>query len=105
VLNHQRDLARSPADYALPAQAHPRWYSVTRRAHIARRDHGFAVVFDGGEIPLGATHPTVEWILRQRLFSLDDAAARQPGVHLAELRRDLELLERAGILVETEMQQ
>ena len=105
VLNHQRDLARAPANYELPAQTRPLWYSVARRARVARRDHGFAVVFDGGEIPLGATHPTVEWILRQRMFSLDDAAARQPSVHRSELQRDLELLERAGILVETEMQQ
>jgi bifunctional lysine-specific demethylase and histidyl-hydroxylase NO66 len=105
VLNHQRDLGRSQANYELPAQARPSWYSVGRRAHVARRDHGFAVVFDGGEIPVGATYPTVEWILRQRLFSMDDAAARQPSVDRAELRRDLELLTRAGILVETEMQQ
>jgi hypothetical protein len=44
-------------------------------------------------------------MLRQRLFSLDDAASRQPSVNRLELRRDLELLTRAGILVETEMQQ
>jgi len=105
VLNHQRDLARAPANYELPAQARPSWYSVARRAKVVRRDHGFAVVFDGGEIALGATYPTVEWILRQRLFSLDDAAARQPSLNRSELRRDLELLARAGIIVETEMQQ
>ena len=105
VLNHQRDLARAPANYELPAQARPSWYSVARRANVVRRDHGFAVVFDGGEIALGATYPTVEWILRQRLFSLDDAAARQPSLNRSELRRDLELLARAGIIVETEMQQ
>ena len=68
-----------------------------------RRDQGFAVVFDGGEIALGATYPTVEWILQQRLFSLDDAIARQPGVDRQELRRDLEQLAKAGIIVETEM--
>lgn len=105
VLNHQRDLARAPANYELPAQARPSWYSVARRAKVVRRDHGFAVVFEGGEIALGATYPTVEWILRQRLFSLDDAAARQPSVNRVELRRDLELLARAGIIIETEMQQ
>jgi ribosomal protein L16 Arg81 hydroxylase len=103
VLNCQRDLARAPANYELPAQAQPSWYSVARRAKVMRRDHGFAVVFDGGEIALGATYPTVEWILQQRLFSLDDAAARQPSVDRLELRRDLELLTRAGIIVETEM--
>ena len=61
--------------------------------------------FEGGDIALDATNPTIEWILRQRLFSLDDAAARQSSVNRAELRRDLELLTRAGIIVETEMQQ
>ena len=105
VLNHQRDLGRAPASYDLPAQAQPAWYSVARRATVTRRDHGFAVVFDGGEIAVGATYPTVDWILRQRLFSLDDAAARQPGVDRLELLRDLDVLTRAGILVETEMQQ
>jgi len=103
VLNSQRDLARAPANYELPAQAQPAWYSVARRAQVIRRDQGFAVVFDGGEIALGATYPTVEWILQQRLFSLDDAAARQPSVDRLELHRDLERLARAGIIVETEM--
>jgi hypothetical protein len=32
-------------------------------------------------------------------------AAQQPSVDRVELRRDLELLARAGIIVETEMQQ
>jgi len=105
VLNHQRDLGRLPASYSLPAQATAAWYSVGRRAHVARRDQGFAVVFDGGEIAVGATYPTMEWMLRQRLFSLDDAAARQPSVDRAELQRDIEQLERAGILVATQMQQ
>lgn len=105
VLNHQRDLARLPADYGLPVQAKAAWYSVTRRAHVARRDHGFAVVIDGGEIPVGASFPTIEWMLRQRLFSLDDAAARQASVDRAELQRDIERLERAGILALTEMKQ
>jgi ribosomal protein L16 Arg81 hydroxylase len=105
LLNHQRGLARRPADYGLPAQAKASWYSVGRRAHVARRDHGFAVVFDGGEIPVGASYPTIEWMLRQRLFSLDDAAARQAGVDRAELQRDIAQLERAGILMLTEMKQ
>jgi ribosomal protein L16 Arg81 hydroxylase len=105
VLNHQRDLGRASPSYGLPLQAKASWYSVARRAHVARRDTGFAVVFDGGEIPVGATYPTIEWVLRQRLFSLDDAAARQPSVDRAELNRDLALLERAGIVVATEMQQ
>jgi ribosomal protein L16 Arg81 hydroxylase len=105
VLNHQRGLARAPADFGLPSQVLPHWFSVARRASVARRDRGFAVVFEGGEIPVGATYPTIEWILKQRLFSLDDAAARQPSVDRLELRHDLELLARAGIIVETEMRQ
>jgi bifunctional lysine-specific demethylase and histidyl-hydroxylase NO66 len=104
VLNFQRELSRAAADYELPAQAQPSWYSVARPAKVVRRDRGFAVVFDGGEIGLGATYPTVEWILQQRLFSLDDAAARQPGIDRSELRRDLDRLLKAGIVVATEMQ-
>jgi ribosomal protein L16 Arg81 hydroxylase len=103
VLNLQRGLARAPANYELPAQVPPSWYSVARRAQVMRRDRGFAVVFDGGEIAVGATYPTVEWILQQRLFSLDDAAARQPSLDRSQLRRDLEALAKAGIIVETEM--
>jgi hypothetical protein len=104
VLNHQRDLARPAADYGLPAQAQTTWYSVARRAQVARRDAGFAVVFDGGEIAVGAAYPTVEWMLKQRVFSAADAATRQPNVDREALHRDLELLVRAGILVETIMQ-
>lgn len=103
VLNHQRDLARVPADYGLPAQAKTTWYSVARKAQVLRRDTGFAVVFEGGEIALGASYPTVEWMLKQRVFSLEDAIARQAGVDRAELRADLEKLLDAGVLAETEM--
>ena len=103
VRNHQRELARPPASYELPAQRPPAWYSVARRAQVLRRDAGFAVAFDGGEIPLGATYPTIEWILKQRMFSVDDALARQPGTDRAALAADLERLERAGILVATDM--
>ena len=103
VMNHQRELARPPASYELPAQRPPAWYSVARRAQVLRRDAGFAVAFDGGEIPVGATYPTIEWILKQRMFSVDDALARQPGAERAALAADLERLERAGILVATEM--
>jgi len=103
VLNHQRDLARPPADYGLPAQLRTTWYSVARRASVIRRDAGYVVVFEGGELGVGATWPTVDWMLRQRVFSLEDAAARQTGVDRAELSRDVERLTRAGILAETEM--
>jgi ribosomal protein L16 Arg81 hydroxylase len=103
VLNHQRELSRPPAAYDLPAQRPPAWYSVARRAQIVRRDAGFAVVFDGGEIPVGATYPTLEWMLKQRMFSVGDASARQPGGDRTALLADIERLERAGILVVTEM--
>ena len=103
VLNHQRDLARPAADYQLPAQAKTTWYSVARRAQVLRRDRGFAVAFEGDEIALGASYPTVEWMLKQRVFSLEDAIARQSGVDRAELHADLEKLLDAGVLAETEM--
>ena len=103
VLNHQRDLTRPPANYQLPAQAQPSWYSVACKAQVIRRNQGYVVVFDRGEIALGATYPTVEWILQQRLFSLEDAIARQSSVDRSELRGDLERLVKAGIIVETEM--
>ncbi len=103
VLNHQRDLARPPASFDLPAQRPPAWYSVARRAEVLRRDAGFAVAFEGGEIPVGATWPTIEWILKQRLFSVDDALARQPGADRVALATDLDRLEKAGIIVRTEM--
>lgn len=103
VMNHQRDLARPPASFGLPSQPAPAWYSVARRAQVLRRDMGFAVAFDGGEIPVGATYPTLEWILKQRMFSVEDALARQPGGDRAALAADLERLERAGVIVPTEM--
>jgi hypothetical protein len=103
VLNHQRELARPPAGFELPDRRPPAWFSVARRAQVARRDAGFAVTYEGGEIPVGATYPTVEWLLKQRMFSVDDALARQPGIDRAALLADLERLEKAGILVATEM--
>ena len=103
VFNHQRGLARAQPDYELPAQKPPAWYSVARRAQVTRRDQGFVVAFEGGELALGATYPTVEWILKQRMFSVDDALARQPGIERAMLQADLERLVKAGIIVETEL--
>jgi len=103
VLNLQRDLARPAADYELPAQRPPAWYSVAKRARVVRRDQGFVVAFDGGEIPLGATYPTVEWLLKQRMFSVDDALTRQTGVDRDMLLADLERLVRAAIIAVTEM--
>ena len=103
VLNAQRDLAGPAADYRLPAQPKPAWYSTARKARVERRDRGFAVVFEGGEIEVGADYPTIEWMLQQRMFSLEDAIARQPHVDLEELTGHLRRLLEAGVLVETEL--
>jgi lysine-specific demethylase/histidyl-hydroxylase NO66 len=103
VLNHQRGLAGAKADYELPAQLPPAWYSIAHRAQVVRRDTGYVAVTDRGEIALGATHPTIEWILKQRLFSLGDALARHVSVDPAELRAVLAQLIAAGVIVETEM--
>jgi ribosomal protein L16 Arg81 hydroxylase len=103
VLNHQRGLVGTRADYELPTQVQPTWYSIAQRAQVVRRDSGYVAVTDQGEIALGATHPTVEWILRQRLFSLGDALARHASTDPAELRSVLAQLIAAGVIVETEM--
>jgi bifunctional lysine-specific demethylase and histidyl-hydroxylase NO66 len=103
VRNHQRGLTVAPAQFDLPAQQKPAWYSVARPARVLRRDSGFAVAFDSGEIAVGAAYPTVEWILQQRLFSLDDAIARHSSVDRQDLLATIEKLVAAGIIVETEM--
>lgn len=104
VLNAQRELAGGrEAAYGLPAQAPPAWYSLAKAARMMRRDGGYAVAFEGGEIAIGATFPTIEWMLTQRLFALEDALARQGGVDETELRADLGKLLQAGVLVATEM--
>jgi len=103
VLNSQRDLAGTAADYQLPVQPRPAWYSTAQKARVVRHDSGYAVAYASGEIALGAAWPTVEWMLQQRLFSLEDAIARQPHVDRQELNGHLERLLEAGVLVETEM--
>jgi ribosomal protein L16 Arg81 hydroxylase len=103
VLNHQRGLASSQADYELPAQPPPTWYAIARRAQVVRRDSGYVALADQREIALGATHATVEWMLKQRFFSLGDALARHVSTDPAELRDVLARLIAAGVVVETEM--
>ena len=73
------------------------------RAQVVRRDSGYVAVTGQGEIAFGAAHPTVEWILRQRLFSLGDALARHASTDPAELRSVLAQLIAAGVIIETEM--
>ena len=87
----------------MPAQPSPAWYSIARRAQVVRRDNGYVAVTEHREFALGATHPTVEWMLKQRLFSLGDALARHASVDPAELRGVLAQLIAAGVIVETEM--
>ena len=104
LLNHQRGLASAPAIYDLARTACRR---PGTRSRAVRRSSGATAAtspsLDGGEIALGATYPTVEWILKQRMFSLDDALARYSSVDPAELRAVLAKLIAAGVLVETEM--
>jgi lysine-specific demethylase/histidyl-hydroxylase NO66 len=103
VLNHQRSLAGAKAEYELPAQSPATWYQIARRAQVVRRDSGYVAITEQGEVALGATHSTVEWMLKQRLFSLGDALARHANMDAAELRSVLGKLTAAGVIVETEL--
>jgi ribosomal protein L16 Arg81 hydroxylase len=103
VLIHQRGLASAQAQYELPMPPSATWYQVVARAQLVRRDSGYVAMTEQGEVALGATHPTVEWLLKQRLFSLGDALARHVSVEPAELRDVLAKLIAAGVIVETEM--
>jgi lysine-specific demethylase/histidyl-hydroxylase NO66 len=101
LMIHQRGLSSVSAEYELPAQPPATWYQIARRAQVMRRDSGYVAVTDQGEIALGATHPTVEWIVKQRFFSLGDALARNVSVDPVELRGVLAKLVAAGVIVET----
>jgi ribosomal protein L16 Arg81 hydroxylase len=103
VLNHQRSQHNPVADYDLPRQTPPDWYSPVKKAQVVRRDDGFYVVFDGGELAVGALQPTVEWMLQQRHFSREGAAARQPDFSASELSLLLERLLKAGVLAISDM--
>ena len=97
VLNHQRGLASAAGGLriARAAAALLVFDRASRAGRAARR--GFAAVFERGEIALGAAYPTVEWLLKQRMFSLGDALSRQPGVDPSELRGVLQQLVAAGV--------
>jgi hypothetical protein len=103
VLNHQRGLRSPEATYKLPAQGAPTWYTLARPAQVVRRDQGFSLVFEGGEIGLGALYPTAEWMVQQKRFSVEEAAVRQAGAPRAELFALLGRLVDAGVLQQTEM--
>lgn len=104
LLNHQRGGANASADYGLPAQASSSWYTAQRTAQVVRRDLGPVLHCDGREIALGATTPAVEWLVRQRVFSLEDALALHPAVARAELAAVLAQLVQAGVIAPTQMQ-
>lgn len=104
VLNHQQGQSTLAPDYELPLQEESRWFTVTGRGHIARRDAGYFLVVGARELDVGVFYPTVEWMLQQRRFSHGDAAARQPGAASAEFQALLSRLVQAGLLAETAMQ-
>jgi hypothetical protein len=103
VRHLQQEQARSPAGYALPSQVTPTWYSVAKPAQVVRRDAGYAVVFQGGEIALAGSFPMVSWLLQRRVFSLQDALGRQPGADAAHLRSELDKLLAAAVIAATDM--
>jgi bifunctional lysine-specific demethylase and histidyl-hydroxylase NO66 len=103
VRNHQRSLASKPAAFDLPARRRSPYFSTVRKAEVARRREGFIVHLDRTEVDVGAAHPAVAWLLNQRLFSLDDLAARFPYVDEHELDMVLRRLMDAGAIVETDM--
>jgi len=103
IMNLQRGLATSPADYRLPQQERPRFYSPTTRVDVIRRLDGCYAVVGGSELRLGPSYPAVSWLLQQRTFSLNDVIARHPFVDERELEAILQQLIAMGALVETEM--
>ncbi len=103
VLNHQRAYARAPAEFELPAQRRPQFFSTVKRGEIVRRPEGSFARVDGRELALGATAPAIGWLLTQRMFSVEDLSARYPFVVEAELRAVLQHLAALGVIVETEM--
>ncbi len=103
VLNHQRGLSTLSPDYHLPNRNQPAWFSVVARGHLVRRHEGVSLVVEGRELPVGALYPTVDWMLQQRRFSLDEAAARQPRTPPDELRDLIGRLLQVGLLQEAKM--
>lgn len=103
VLNAQRGIATTlDPYYDLPAQAPSRVFQVMRKAKVAPGPKGYVAMFEGGEVPVGASYPAVEWLLKQRHFALNDALARHPSVKSDEFDQVLAALLRAGVIAETE---
>lgn len=104
VLNHQRELAASSMiDYHLPTQEKVTWYTVAHQTEIIRRETGYTLVYEGGEIALGSGRAMVEWMMLERRFSSIELFARQAGFDRSELEVLLSQLLGAGIVVEVEM--
>jgi ribosomal protein L16 Arg81 hydroxylase len=103
VQNHQRALARPPADFDLPHRKPPTFYSVTKKGQVRRSPQGFVAVVDRAELDVGAAGSAIGWALQQRLFSIEDLTARYPFVDETELRSILQRLVQLGAIVETEM--
>jgi lysine-specific demethylase/histidyl-hydroxylase NO66 len=103
VLNHQRGQGTLNPDYDLPNRGAPFWFMVAAPAHLVRRNEGIYLQQEGRELSVGALYPTVDWMLQQRRFSLDEAAARQPHTPAAEFQALLKRLLEAGVLAETKM--
>lgn len=104
IQNHQRAFAASPANFELPGQRRPHYFSPARRGQVIRRDEGFVAAFDRTEVPVGAAHAAISWLLAQRVFSLEDLMSRYPYVDEGELRGVLQQLLQIGAVVETQMQ-
>jgi hypothetical protein len=103
VGNHQRSLATVPASFELPLRQAPRYFSSVKRGQVLRSDTGFTARFDSAEIEVGSAHAAVSWLLQQKLFSLDDLAARFPFVDGSTLAAVLNQLVRVGAVIETDM--
>jgi len=103
VINLQRGLATSPADYRLPAQQRPRFYAPATRIDVIRRLDGCIALAAGREFQLGTTYPAVAWLVQQRTFSFDDLMARFPFVVERDMQAILSQLIAVGAVVETDM--
>lgn len=103
VLNHQRAQSTLAPAYHLPKRDAPVWFTVVTRASLIRRDGGVVLVLNGREVALGSLYPTVEWILQQRRFSLQEAAIQQPRTPPTELHALIKQLIELGVLAETKM--
>jgi ribosomal protein L16 Arg81 hydroxylase len=98
ILNYQRGLWSLPTGFDLPNRQRPQYYSPVKRAHVIQRLDGYTLATEQGEISIGATYPAVEWLLQQRMFSLDDLVARYPFLDEAALQSLLQTLAEVGVV-------